>query len=110
MGDDSDTESQPHRHPLGELIDHAITSADEGVVGTAGYFVRHDDGALTIYREVEQAETREELDREGDYVTELFGVVRAADECGHIAPPEDGWDAEIDAIAELREERETDDY
>jgi hypothetical protein len=105
--EDAERESLHRRHPLGDLIDGVITAPETAVHGTANYFVRrHGDGTLTIYRVIEEAASRDELSTEGDYIDEFCGVVRAAAECGHIEPPEDGWTAEIDALAELREDNE----
>ena len=94
-------EEQHEWHGLPQMIGEAINNPEYGVHHWGGYIVRRtDDGAIAIYRVLEQAETRDELEEEGDYVAEMYDYVLAGKDCGYIAPPEDGWEPETEMLPE----------
>ncbi len=89
-------------HGLPAMIGDAITDHDEGVVrGWADYLVRKDEnGDIRIYRVVSRAESRDELEDEGDFVTEIWEHIEAGVEIGSIQAPDGGWGTEVEPIAE----------
>lgn len=88
-------------HMLPEMIGSAITDEDHDVIGCGGYLVRRTDvGAIVIYRVVDHAPSRDELDHEGDFVTEIWDVVEAGVEIGRITPPDGGWEEETESLPE----------
>jgi hypothetical protein len=83
------------------MIGEVITNPEDGTHSSCGYLVRRNDNdGIEIYRVVEHADTREELEREGDLVAEMYDHVEAGVEAGYIAPPEDGWGGEMETIPE----------
>lgn len=88
-------------HGLPQMIGHAIIDDDFGVHAWGGYLVRKDDdGSILIYREVDVAPTREELETEGDYVAEMYDHFIAGEDLGYIGAPEDGWGSEVRSLPE----------
>lgn len=88
-------------HGLPGMIGDAITSDHYGVHGWGGYLVRKtDQEAIVIYRVVDHAPTRDELETEGDFVTEIWDAFEAGVEIGRINPPDGGWETEVEALPE----------
>jgi hypothetical protein len=89
-------------HGLPGVIGRVITEHKPGIThDSAGYLVRMaENGAIEIYRTVDRAKSRDQLEDRGDFVAEMYDHVVSGVDAGYIAPPEDGWPDEIDELAD----------
>lgn len=99
-GDPQEEETVPW-HALPGVIGDLIVNDGPGYVGTGGYLVsRTEEDDIEIYRELEMAESQEELEDIGDYVHD-WGEYYSSNELVCTLPaPEGGWEEEIHQVSE----------
>jgi hypothetical protein len=82
-------------HVLPGLIGEAIIHPDYGTHHSGRYLVRRrDNDTISVYRVVDHAPTRDDLDAAGDYIADMGEYVAAGEESVEISAPGDGWESD----------------